>query len=119
MLRISFHIACLFVLLSCSTQDNSTTIPDYVLDKEQFSDLICDLSLAEAATINNVKNVRLDKFDSVYRFNPLLEHNISKKTFDTSIYFYSRHPVLFKEVFDLSLEKLSRMKADAENSKLK
>ena len=49
--------------------------------------------------------------DTVYAFNPLLDNNIKRFTFDTTLYFYSHHPKLFKEVYVLALEKLSKLQA--------
>lgn len=107
-----------FVAFSCSEkQEVVVVVPENVLDKEKFSDLICDFTLAETAANINIKKVDGQKFDSVYAFNPLLEHNISKNTFDTTIYFYSHNPTLFKEVYELSLEKLSKMQDSRKKEK--
>ena len=86
-------------------------IPDYVLDQEKFSDVIVDFTLAESASGINVLNLQGAKGDTVYAFNPLLDNNIKRKTFDTTMYFYSHHPKLFKDVYVLVLEKLSKMQA--------
>ena len=96
---------------NCGGEKKEEVIPAYVLGKEKFSDLICDFTLAEAAVGLNIKNQPGEKMDSVYAFNPLKDNNINRKDFDTSLYFYSRHPLLFKEVYDLSLEKLSKLQA--------
>ncbi len=96
---------------SCGGEKKEEVIPDYVLGKEKFSDLICDFTLAEAAVGLNIKNISGEHMDSVYAFNPLKDNNVTRKDFDTSLYFYSHHPLLFKEVYDLSLEKLSKLQA--------
>ena len=101
-------VVCFF---SCSGPEKEIKIPDNVLDKEHFSELICDFALAESAATLNIKNVNGDKTDSVYSFNPLFDKGINRKTFDTTIYFYSHNPILFKAVYELSLEKLSRLQA--------
>ncbi len=108
----SIFVFC-FVLffLSCGEQKNEIKIPANVLDKEKFSQLICDFTMAEAATSVNVKNVFGNKSDSAYAFNPLYDNDITKKTFDTTVYFYSHHPALYKEVYELTLEKLSRLQS--------
>jgi len=87
------------------------SIPDYVLDKEKFSDVIVDFSLAESASGINILGVAPSKTDTVYAFNPLSDNNIQRETFDTTLYFYSHHPRLFKEVYVLALEKLSKLQA--------
>ena len=78
---------------------------------EKFSDVIVDFSLAESAASLNVLNVPGLKGDTVYAFNPLLDNKVERTTFDTTLYFYSHHPKLFKEVYVLALEKLSKLQA--------
>lgn len=102
-------LSLLMSFTSCKEDEN--TIPAYVLDKEKFSDVIVDFTLAESASGINVLNVPNGKADTVYSFNPLLDNNITKTQFDTSLYFYSHHPILFRQVYEMTLEKLSRMQA--------
>ncbi len=97
--------------LSCGYQKKEINIPANVLDKEKFSKLICDFTMAEAASSINIKNIFGNKSDSVYSFNPLFDNGISKTTFDTTLYFYSHHPALYKEAYELALEKLSRLQS--------
>lgn len=111
MSKVLFIGSVLLLLISCNPEENTIKIPDNVLSKERFSELICDFAMAEAAASLNVKNVTGNKLDSVYAFNPLHDNGVNRQTFDTTIYFYCHHPVLFKEVYDLSLEKLSRLQA--------
>lgn len=106
--KIKYIFAAL-IIVAC--KDKTTKTPEYVLNKEEFSEVIVDFTLAESASNINVLNVTGLKGDTVYAFNPLLDRNISREKFDTTLYFYSHHPILFKEVYDLALEKLSRMQA--------
>ncbi len=78
---------------------------------EKFSDVIVDFSLAESAAGINIVSTPGQRIDTVYAFNPLLDNNVKRVTFDTTLYFYSHHPKLFKEVYLLALEKLSRIQA--------
>lgn len=81
------------------------------MDKEKFSDVIVDFALAESAAGINIAGAPGQKIDTVYAFNPLLDNNVKRVTFDTTLYFYSHHPKLFKEVYLLALEKLSKIQA--------
>ncbi len=81
------------------------------MDKERFSDLIVDFTLAESASGINVLGTAATRMDTVYAFNPLLDNNVKRTTFDTTLYFYSHNPKLFKEVYVLALEKLSKMQS--------
>jgi hypothetical protein len=106
----STYIAALFLfLIGC--KEKTESVPNYVLDKEKFSDIIVDFTLAESAAGINILNAQGLKGDTVYAFNPLIDNNVTRAKFDTSLYFYSHHPKLFKEVYELTLEKLSRMQA--------
>ena len=99
----------MFFVAACSAEKNEIVIPENVLDKEKFSDVIVDFSLAESAASINILNAPASKGDTVYAFNPLLDNNIKRVTFDTTLYFYTHHPKLFKEVYVLALEKLSKL----------
>jgi 1,4-dihydroxy-2-naphthoyl-CoA synthase len=110
-MKVIFLALATLMFFSCTPKPHAEVIPGYVLDKEKFSKLICDFTLAESAASINIKNARADKLDSVYGFDPLIENGIDRKTFDTSLYFYCRHPVLFKEVYQMSMEKLSRLQS--------
>jgi hypothetical protein len=111
-LKLSLKIIILSaVLYACSNEKKEVPIPDNVLDKETFSDVLVDFSLAESASGINILAVSTAKGDTVYAFNPLLDNNVKRTTFDTTLYFYSHHPKLFKEVYVLTLEKLSKMQA--------
>ena len=100
-----------FVFSSCHGSEKEIVIPKNVLDKEKFSDVIVDFTLAESASGINILNVQGKKTDTVYAFNPLLDNNVKREMFDTSLYFYSHHPRQFKEVYELVLEKLSKLQA--------
>ena len=110
-MRIAFYTVAFILFCRCTQIKPEVKIPANVLTKEKFSQLICDFTLAEAAASINIKNAEGNKNDSVYSFNPLFDNGIDRKTFDTTVYFYSHNPRLFKEVYELSLEKLSRMQS--------
>lgn len=111
-MKRTFHILAVIFFTACGGEEKEEIdIPDHVLDKERFSELIVDFSLAESAATVNILNVPGQRGDTVYAFNPLLDNNIKRATFDTTLYFYSHHPKLFKEVYELALEKLSKMQA--------
>jgi hypothetical protein len=101
----------IFFFSACSESEKEESIPSYVLDKDKFSDVIVDFTLAESASGINILNVQGGNSDTVYAFNPLIDNNIKRETYDTSLYFYSHHPKLFKEVYELVLEKLSKLQA--------
>jgi hypothetical protein len=112
-MRLKNSIFILFAILSmvftaCNNED-STTPPNNIIPQEKFTKLITDFLLAESATNLNIKQVDITKFDSTYTFNPLKENNISKAQYDSTLFFYSKHPDLYKEIYDGVLQLLSDM----------
>lgn len=108
-MRVAITLILMLALVSCSEKQQGP--PKNVLDKEQMSELLVDFTLAESAATVNPKKSPLEKYDSTYAFNPLKDRKIERALYDTSLYYYSRHPEEFKEVYDLTLEKLSKMQA--------
>ena len=85
--------------------------PDYVLSEAQFVEVLVDFALAESAASINIKNVRSDMIDSVYAFDPLAQHGVSKVDYDSTIAWYARDPALYKEVYQKVLARLSEMES--------
>ena len=105
------------LILSCASilfyqcgqkeEDENIVIPNYVLSNEQFVKVTYDMALAESAAALNIKNVQSTQYDSVYSFNPFKDNKVSKQQYDTSVYFYSQHPKLYKKILEEVLAKLS------------
>jgi len=117
---LKYITLCFFAvfIISCGQiEEESDVIPDTVLDKEKFIQVLLDFSLAESATNLNIKNLSGSKFDSAYAFNPLKENNISRALYDSSLSFYSRNPKLFKKIYEEVLVRLSNMQVQREAKK--
>ena len=95
--------------LACNNQEKEIIIPANILSKEQYKKLLIDFALAESASNLNIKNATGMKLDSIYAFNPLIENNVTKATYDSTVVFYSKNPKLFKEIHDDILITLSEM----------
>lgn len=98
------------LVFACS-EDKTVFIPENILSKEEYAKVLTDLSLAESAANLNIKNVRIDKIDSAYAFDPLKENGVSKSKYDSTALFYAEHPDLYNEVYDQVLTKLSEMQS--------
>lgn len=105
-----FILVCasiLFYQCGQKEEDENLVIPNYVLPHEQFVKITYDMALAESASALNIKNIQSAQYDSAYAFNPFKENKVSKQQYDTSIYFYSQHPKLYKKILEEVLAKLS------------
>ena len=104
-------IVCM-VLTFCSCgnkPDSSVSIPENILNEQEFTKLLTGFALAESASNMNIKNIPLYMFDSVYAFNPLLENKVRKSQYDSTVNFYIRNPDLYKKVYENVLVALTQM----------
>jgi hypothetical protein len=109
-LRLLVLLSVFAGLVSCGGESKETP-PSYVLNEDSFASLLVDFSLAESATSINIKNVKGNKLDSVYAFDPLKEHNISPAQYDSTLRFYTLHPEQYKSVYEKVLSRLSTLES--------
>lgn len=76
------------------------------------------MALAESAAGVNIKNVKAAQIDSIYNFNPLVDHGISKEMYDSTLSFYAQHPDLYKEIYQDVLNRLSIFESERLGSKV-
>ena len=101
-----------FLFVSCGKpSEKEVEIPAGILSKEQFTKITTDFALAESAANMNIKNVVVQKTDSVYAFDPLLENKVRKSQYDSSVSFYTANPELYKKIYEDVLVKLSELQA--------
>jgi hypothetical protein len=96
-------------MASCKEDGSEASVPKGILSKQEYAKVLTDLALAESAANLNVKNVRIEKLDSTYAFNPLKENKVSAGKFDSTALFYSQHPELYKDIYDEVLRSLTEM----------
>lgn len=105
-------LSLFLLLVACGKkQEKEVEIPVGILTEAQFTKVLTDFALAESAANLNVKNVIIQKTDSVYAFNPLVENNVRKSQYDSTILFYAGQPELYKKVYEKVLVALSEMQA--------
>lgn len=93
-----------------NTVDKVTLAETYLVDEDTLANIISEMALTESALNQNIQNFSAAKFDSVYNFNPLLTHNVSKVRYDSTLFYYSKHPDEYKLLYELVLEKLNLKK---------
>lgn len=117
--KLFIFLFATIVLSACGSGDDSNiTIPDSILSEEKFTKLIVDFSLAESASNLNVKNFPAEKMDSAYAFDPLEENKISKAQYDSAVSFYSKHPAVYKKIYENVLATLSKMQLRNDSAKV-
>ena len=105
------------VFISCSVEKDEVKIPETILSQEEIVTILTECYLAEGASGINVKLAIGQNVDSVYLFNPIKDNHCSKGKFDSSVSFYSKHPVMFKQIYDEVLERLNKTAAKGKYDK--
>jgi hypothetical protein len=111
-------IVCVSVLAAFyACREEGEDKPANLIPDEKFVDLLVDFSLSESASNSNVKQIPNLKSDSVYAFNPLLENNIRKSQYDSTLSYYASHISEYKAIYETVLERISAMQAQATGTK--
>lgn len=107
------------LVFSCGqSEEDKNTIPDNILTEEAFTKVLLDFALAESASNINVKNVPSERLDSTYAFDPLVENKVTRAQYDSAIVFYSKHPGLYKKIYENVLTSLSKMQVKKDTTKV-
>jgi hypothetical protein len=110
-IRLHLFTFSLFILSCAAKHEDDVLVPPTILESHQLVEILTDAYLAEGAAGINIKGVSGQQFDSVYLFNPLKEHGCSKSKFDSSMVFYTHHPIVLKNIYDQVLEELNKIAA--------
>jgi hypothetical protein len=108
--RILLFLLCLMLALpsGCSKKDEISG--KHYIPKEVLVDVLVDLHLVDGITNDRKFYRKYIKIDSIDVLGPVLEkYQVSQQMFDTTIYEYSRNPVLMDEVYNEVLMKLNIM----------
>jgi hypothetical protein len=105
-------ICCFFCVLGCNPKkDEDIKIPEGILSEEKFTAILVDFALAESASNLNIKNAIVQKIDSVYAFNPLVDNGVRKSQYDSTVKFFTEHPEAYKHVYDNVITVLTEIEA--------
>lgn len=108
-LRYSTYLILLLALTltACKKQKNITG--KEFIEREALVGVLVDIHLIDGVTQDR-KFSRSYDVDSVDILTPILEkHQVTRQMFDTTMYVYSRHPLLLDEVYNDVLIKLNVM----------
>lgn len=114
-MKVIKSVTLLLFIFSCSKPKQD--IPDYVLQKDKMKEVMVDVNLLESTlNLNLINGKKLQDAANMKR-DLFQNHGTTQQQYDTSIYFYSHHPEIFKEVYDGVLQDLSKMQAEEATKK--
>ena len=106
------------VLFSCGT-DNP---PKGILSKEKMIPILLDQHFTEPL-YNQRFSIGIPDSNAIedLYLSVLKKHNVSRRTFEKSVFYYGQHPEKYKEIYDVVLDRLNEMdvKVQQENPALK
>lgn len=120
-MRKIFFILSAFILFACSDNDTAS-IPENVLSQEQMAKVMVDVHLLEATMNMNVPNpnnpsITLPGNNLIPNADIFKKNNITKQQYDDSFLYYTQHPQLLVDIYQLVLNDLSKMQAEVMNQK--
>lgn len=105
---LSFALISLF--FSCKEKD--IVIPESVLSKDTLAAVMVDLQLIEAMKVKKGINDSLSNDSLLLEYGRVFKkHNLNREQFDQSFAFYKEHPELLEEIYDKTINELSRLQA--------
>ena len=108
-LRYSTFLILLLALTLTACKKQKTITGKEFIEREALVGVLVDIHLIDGVTQDR-KFSRSYDVDSVDILTPILEkHQVTRQMFDTTMYVYSRHPLLLDEVYNDVLIKLNVM----------
>ena len=108
-LRYPGILFLLLVFTFTACQKKKSISGNEFIEREVLVDLLVDIHLMDGVTQDRKFNRKFE-VDSIDIFTPILEkHQVTKQMFDTTMFVYSRNPVLLDQVYNDVLIKLNVM----------
>ena len=105
---ISPFLVLLLFLLSCSNNQQET---NSILSKPVMAEVLAEMELAQAAY--KYQNIS-QRFDIHFMFEEIYKKNkVTKEEFNTSLKFYSSSPKEMDDIYNETIELLTKKQADA------
>lgn len=109
-----FFSSFFFLLFSLFTscKEETIIIPDYILSQDTMAAVLVDIQLLEAMKVKMGVNDSLSRDSILIQYARIFKrHHITQEQFENSFDFYKSHPRLLEEIFDETINELSRMQA--------
>lgn len=115
-LRILFFLIVILTIPSGCTQEKKISGKAFI-PQEKLVDVLVDIHLVDGITNDRKFYRRYEGVDSIDLLGPILEkHGISLQMFDTTMFEYSRQPMLLDQVYNDVLMKLNIMMDENDNA---
>jgi hypothetical protein len=102
------YLAILTIVLVLACSKNS--VPRGILSEKQITPVLVELHLADAINAQQfTMEVNRNNFKEDLYLSILKKFKLDRKVFEASIFYYGKHPDLYKPVYDEVLNRLNEM----------
>ena len=102
------YLAILIIIMVLACSKNS--VPKGILSEQQITPVLVELHLADAINAQQfTMEVNRNNFKEDLYLSILKKFKLDRKVFEASIFYYGKHPDLYKPVYDEVLNRLNEM----------
>ena len=103
-------LAFLMMPIGCNKEKKK-----YIIPKDDFTNILVDIHLMDGVIRQSDHGTKLPQGDSVNYYSAILRsYEYSRKQFDSSMVYYSRHIQTFEKIYQEVLNRLNRKEAEVE-----
>lgn len=110
--KVVLFAAC-SLMIACA-ESEEVEIPENVLSSEKMAEVMVDVHLLEAA-MNLNAGIATETIP--HELDIFKSHNVSQQQYEESYRFYTEHPELMGEIYQIVLNELSKKQAEVANGK--
>jgi hypothetical protein len=105
-MRNSLVIIMIFLVFACS----KNKLPKGILTEKEIAPVLVELHLGEAINTQQFgPEITRDNYQTDIYLSILKKFKLDQKVFETSVLYYSKHPDLYKPIYDEVLNRLNEM----------
>ena len=99
-MKTVFYILLIILFCSCNCNSNSKSNNSPKLNSSEITDILTELHLTEAY-VSQLKLNTSNTLDSLSYYKQLVfkKHQITEKSFDQSMEYYTHHPIKLQEIY--------------------
>ena len=106
-------------MISCSNDPMKASIKNKI-ERETFVDILVDIHIMDAISNESMYYRKFPSQDSVDLYSSIFQkYDVSQADFDSTVVAYTRHPGMYKEVYDDVLLKLNLMLDESKEIEIK
>lgn len=105
---MKFYMTIIIIVLALACSSNK--VPKGILTEKEITPVLVELHLAEAIFAQRfAQEVTRENYQEDLYLSILKKYKIDQKTFEASVLYYGKNPILYKPIYDEVLNRLNEM----------